>query len=267
MMTAFKTAIREQGASAIVESANQAIVDPVTDGPFPGLSFGREVLQCEAVKRKEFAGLLDSIIKDIHTGTQTDVGTIEQVVAYAIRQMMPKSKKANETGAKWVHQAASIDKMRAVINWSIYDKAHDCTIAVDGRRLHLVAGYQFAIPGKYAWDGADYKTEEEFSRVGTFPNYRQVIPDIGREDRLINIEDLGAIETGKDAVHDYELTWCDGEKRRVGFNGRFIVEMLNGSTAPEYFLKRNTTDKGEVLTPLKVVDGNRIGLVMPFRIK
>jgi len=258
-MTNLAESIRDQVQNAIEANADRAgaVSGPELSGTFPGVKFGPEVFQVPAVKRKEYGRLLDKVIENIHDGEPTDQGTIEQIIGYAIQRTMPKSKKADGAGARWVLQAKSTDETRYVLNWAIYNERDGETVATDGRRMHILKGYHFDRPGVYAWNGIEYKQEMDY---GTYPNYQQVIPHYDKADRVESLEDLGPIETGKDAAHDYLVKWKDGREVKARFNARYIAEATNGTESPAFYLV-------DELTPLVIKSEHRTAIIMPMRRK
>jgi len=159
-------------------------------------------------------------------------------------EVEPKRKAAKDAFA-WLAQAASNDTTRLVLNSVYVDKEN--IVATDGRRLHIMpAGNK----KKGFYDIQGHKVEDQ----GTYPNYKQVIPQ-GYKADYKKLE-LSQSDLRTDEVIGGNDCLVIGDEP---FNLKFVKEALAyDKTATVYYMNQG----GPVIFEMK--EGRKV-VIMPIR--
>ena len=221
-----------------------------------------EYIEGKASKNRDFSKpskekaleLLEQIEKSLESG-EPNAYAIGQHMSELFRFFAPKdtAKTVADDPEKWALQAVSKDPMRLVLNAAHIHNERKELCAVDGKRLHLVAGYTKHADGGILPDGTHLPESEREKEYGTFPNYSQVIPpETTERPGLVWTTGPG---TGKDATRD---TVIDGLGARI--SERFYKEAVAGMKNPRFWMS-------DCLSPLLIKDAetNRLAVIMPIR--
>ena len=126
--------------------------------------------------KKEMEELLDSL-EALVLAEQQDGYNLGANIARLMRYFAPNdtAKTVAQDPVRWCLQAVSVDLSRLRINAAkIID---GCLVATDGVRLHILKNYTDHEDGALLADGT-WISEAEYSKeYGTFPEYKNAIPD------------------------------------------------------------------------------------------
>ena len=109
-----------------------------------------------------------------------DVGAQLQQLARFFAPNIP-AKTIAKDGLRWSLQSASTDPTRPTITMG--KVFGEYVVSTDGRRLHKSKHGKDVTDGAFLRDGT-HISGDEYEKIGTFPNYEQVVPAYGVGDKF-----------------------------------------------------------------------------------
>ena len=177
--------------------------------------------------------------------------TLAMLYAY----FLPTSSKKPKTPEQWVAMVVAKNDVRGYLNFLYVDASETNgvrLVAADGPRMHILHGVDLAA-GYYdtALNQVDYPDK--------YVNFDRIIPTSGESDQLW-IDDvkklpINAAQTSGENCHSIEINGSH-------FNVNYINDALAGFDAT----KPVDTLQLDVLSPLKLSQGDLLAVVMPMRV-
>ena len=207
--------------------------------------------------KKKAASILEDLDFAVRYGRNYDAGKCLALLQRFFTVKVP-AKTIAKDDLRWCLQAVSIDiKRQPLLVAKVFG---EYVVATDGRRLHKVKhGREGITDGAFTKD-MKHISEEEFLKLGSYPNYKRVVPDKGPEDEFVPVVSIHNLNDKTISLRPEDA------KFKTVVDEEFWNQLTAGMVNPKFF-QIEPEDKWSTAITVEDEETGRMAVIMPIRIK